>query len=498
MDEVVDPVQAESLARVRTHGQPEGSAGLPLESNGKRKIRSGFWAALTIGFGSLIVLIALSGFEALDRARTISGRISEAYQNNLVVAKDLADIRSQLQTSAILVRDYLLDRSAKPYNGSPELLISLRRSVSEEVARLASRIPAEDVPDLTRMKREVDLYWASLDPIFKWTPEEKVANSSEFVKTRVPRRAAILEIVSQIESLNQQTLAKQRREVELRQQELPVFVRRSVVITILLGFAIAGLSLYWINRLEKTSRAAQLAIEKAGHELRRLSQQLVHAQEEERKRLSHELHDEVGQLLTALRIELGNLDEAYRDESGKSAGEASTSRLAETKSLAEEALRTVRDLAMGLRPAMLDELGLIPALEWQGREHSRRTGIPVSLEVDGRLDELPEEYRTCVYRVVQEALTNIAKHASARQILIGVTAGNDGLSISVKDDGIGFDPRTRNRGGLGLLGMAERVKKLGGDLEVISHAGQGSSIMAKMPLKKGAADHEEDLRIVGR
>jgi signal transduction histidine kinase len=210
------------------------------------------------------------------------------------------------------------------------------------------------------------------------------------------------------------------------------------------------------------------------------------------------LHDEVGQLLTALRIELGNLDEAYRDESGKSAGEASTSRLAETKSLAEEALRTVRDLAMGLRPAMLDELGLIPALEWQGREHSRRTGIPVSLEVDGRLDELPEEYRTCVYRVVQEALTNIAKHASARQILIGVTARNDGLSISVKDDGIGFDPRTRNRGGLGLLGMAERVKKLGGDLEVISHAGQGSSIMAKMPLKKGAADHEEDLRIVGR
>jgi signal transduction histidine kinase len=269
-----------------------------------------------------------------------------------------------------------------------------------------------------------------------------------------------------------------------------VFVRRSVIITIFLGLAIAGLSLYWINRLEKTSRAAQLEIEKAGYELRRLSQQLVHAQEEERKKLSHELHDEVGQLLTALRIELGNLSETGKVD------EASRVRLSETKALAEQALRTVRDLAMGLRPAMLDELGLVPALEWQGREHSRRTGIPVSLEVEGDLDQLPEEHRTCVYRVVQEALTNIAKHASARRILIGIAARNEVLSISIKDDGIGFKRRSRMRGGLGLLGMTERVKKLGGELEVVSNPGQGSSILARMPLKKGSIDHEENLRTI--
>jgi signal transduction histidine kinase len=471
MDDGENPVQSESLARIRKYGQPP---------------RSGFWAALIIGFGSLIVLIALSGFEALEKARTISGRISQAYQHNLAVEKDLADIRSQLQTSAILVRDYLLERSGAPDNSPYQRLEELRKSVTEEAARL------ENVPDVTRMRKEVELYWLSLEPIFKWTPEEKAARSSEFVKTRVPRRAAILEIVSQIETLNQQTLEKQRQEVELREKELPVFVRRSVILTILLGVAIAGLSLYWINRLEKISRAAHLEIERAGHELRELSQQLVHAQEEERKRLSHELHDEVGQLLTALRIELGNLDEP-----GKFSDEASRQRIIETKALAEQALRTVRDLAMGLRPAMLDELGLIPALEWQGREHSRRTGIPVSLEVEGELAQLPEEYRTCVYRVVQEALTNIAKHASARRILIGVRAGNDVLSISVKDDGKGFEPRGPYRGGMGLLGMAERVKKLGGELEVISQAGQGTSILAQMPLAKGTIDDEEAMRLVG-
>jgi signal transduction histidine kinase len=496
MDELDPPVRAERVAKVHPDDRPVASEGLPPENSARREIRSAFWAALIIGFGSLIVLIALSGFEALNRARTISGRISQAYQNNLAVEKDLSDIRSQLQTSAILVRDYLLDSSAHPPNETSQRLVSLRRSVSEEVDRLKTRIPAENVPSLTRMKREVDLYWSSTDPVFTWTSEERAAKGAEFVKTRVPRRAAILEIVSQVENLNQQTLLKQRQEVEQRQQELPVFIGRSVFLTIFLGFLIAGTSLYWINRLERTSQRRKLEIEKAGHELRRLSQQLVHAQEEERKKLSHELHDEVGQLLTALRIELGNLGEQGQFP-GPFSDPASRERLAETKLLAEQSLRAIRDMAMGLRPAMLDELGLIPALQWQGREHSRRTGIPVSLEVEGGVGELPEEYRTCVYRVVQEALTNIARHASARQILIGVTAHNDTLSISVKDDGIGFEGRARNRAGLGLLGMAERVKKLGGNLEVVSKLGQGTSILARMPLKKGVVEHEENLRLIG-
>jgi signal transduction histidine kinase len=309
----------------------------------------------------------------------------------------------------------------------------------------------------------------------------------------MPRRAAILAIVSQIESLNQQTLARQEQDVEQQQRELPIFVRRAVILSSLLGLAVALLTLYWINRLERVSQTAQRGIEKAGHELRRLSQQLVHAQEEERKRLSHELHDEVGQLLTALRIELGNLDEAR-----KLSTDAWNEQLAATKGLAERSLRTVRDLAMGLRPAMLDELGLVPAIQWQSREHSRRTGVPVSVQVAGDLDELPEEHRTCVYRIIQEALTNIARHAHAHEILIQAEAREGVLSIEVKDDGVGFEPRSRNRRGLGLLGMTERVKKLGGELQVVSQPGQGSSIVARMPLTKGPPDihHEENLRLV--
>jgi len=485
MDDSAFPSEPESLIK-----RTPPAAVNPIRI-GRRKVRLGFWAALVIGFGSLIALIALSGYEALSRARTISGRISRAYQNNLEVKDDLEQIRSQLQTSAILMRDYLLDRAATPTDGTPERVEALRGQFNDEVLRLESRIPRESLPNLQRMKGEVDLYWTSIRQVFTWSPMEKAEKSAIFIRTRVPRRAAILAIVSQIEALNQDALAKQKQEVAEQQRELPLFVRRSVIVISLLGLGIVFLTLYWINYLERISRTAQRGIEKAGHQLRRLSQQLVHAQEEERKRLSHELHDEVGQLLTALRIELANLDEAR-----KRTDPVWKEQLAGVKGLAEQALRSVRDLAMGLRPAMLDELGLIPALQWQGREHSRRTGIPVSLEVQGEVDSLPEEYRTCVYRVIQETLTNIARHASARQIIIGVEARQGVLSISVKDDGVGFDTRARGRRGLGLLGMTERVKKLGGDLQVVSQPGQGSSILARMPLKKDLHEHEENLRLI--
>lgn len=492
MDERANTAEAqESLTLSRT-GQ-SGANSLALNTQTK-DVRSGFWAALVIGYGSLIALIALSGFGALDRAKTLYGSISQAYENNLAVETGLWEIRAQLQTSGRLVRDYLLDPSAEHFGSNSSKLSSLRAQTESEVALLEKLLPRESASSVSRMRHELELYWSSLDPVFDWNPEQKAALGFTFLQTElIPRRNSILDIAVQIEALNQRRHEKEQQELDRRQAELPVFVRRSVILTILLGIAIAALSLYWIKHLEAISERRKLEVERASNELRRLSQQLVHAQEEERKHLSHELHDEVGQTLTALRIELGNLDETcnFSDEHSRE-------RILATKALAEQALRTVRDLAMGLRPAMLDDLGLVPALQWQGRDHSRRTGIPVSLEVEGALDELPEEYLTCVYRIVQEALTNIAKHASARTILVGVAALGNALSVSVQDDGVGFDAQTPTRGGLGLLGMAERVKKLGGTFEVVSHPGHGTAIMAQLPLQDTQIQSEEHTSVISR
>src|SRR5829696_3165857 len=127
----------------------------------------------------------------------------------------------------------------------------------------------------------------------------------------------------------------------------------------------------------------------------------------------------------------------------------------------------VRDLALGLRPSMLDDFGLQPALEWQARDFTRRCNVPVTLTMTGALDNLTDQHRTCVYRVVQEALTNCVRHARATSIRVVVRAQQDRIDVSVSDDGVGLDPR-RRAAGFGLRGIEERVRELGGTVTILS------------------------------
>ncbi len=151
-------------------------------------------------------------------------------------------------------------------------------------------------------------------------------------------------------------------------------------------------------------------------------------------------------------------------------------------------MRTVRDLALGLRPSMLDDFGLQPALEWHVRDFTRRYGLPVQLNVNGDLQRLPDQFRTCVYRVVQEALTNCVRHAAATCIRVTVTGHQDGLDVTVVDDGIGFDVE-RQKTGLGLRGIEERARELGGRVEIRSVKGAGTSLLIRLPVDM---DDQED------
>jgi signal transduction histidine kinase len=145
-------------------------------------------------------------------------------------------------------------------------------------------------------------------------------------------------------------------------------------------------------------------------------------------------------------------------------------------------MRAIRDLAMGLRPSMLDDLGLEAALQWQGREFSRHTGVPAIVEVDGTIDDLTELQRTCIYRVVQEALTNCARHANAKNVLVSVSTREDTVAVVVKDDGVGFNISAPSRVGIGLLGIRERVEALDGILRINSLPGKGTTIEVEIPV----------------
>ena len=129
-------------------------------------------------------------------------------------------------------------------------------------------------------------------------------------------------------------------------------------------------------------------------------------------------------------------------------------------------------MALFLRPSMLDDLGLVAALKWQAREVARRSGLNVKMVSDEIVEDLPDSHRTCLYRVVQEALNNCAKHAQATQVRVVVHQDQDGLSVTVQDDGIGFDPNQEK--GMGVLGMEERVERLGGRFSIDSKPGSGT------------------------
>jgi signal transduction histidine kinase len=435
------------------------------------------WPILALGFGILVALIALTGLSALRGAKRIFGDISTLHSRYQESERILNDIRNDVNRSGVLVRDFLLDPSNLTAGTYKDQLLEIRQAIPSQLDELATLIGTLDPKKVASLRQELDGYWDSFDPIFEWTPTQKRALSWIFLRREVQsRREAVVAITREIRELNQANLVKQRNDIDQKESELPLYIGRMLTITVLLGLLVAAGSIYRITKLEQRSENQRKLTELAEQEMRRLSQQLLKAHEEERRSISRELHDEIGQMLTAQRMELRNL-RILRD----APDEEFLSHLEASAQLSEEALRAVRGLAMGLRPSMLDDLGLGPAIEWQAREFSRRFGVPVTVQLEGTLDELPDSQRTCVYRIVQEALTNCARHAQAKSIRIAVHGRADRLNILIQDDGVGFSIAQCRGRGLGLIGIEERVKELGGTLFVDSQPGKGTVLAAEIP-----------------
>ena len=190
-------------------------------------------------------------------------------------------------------------------------------------------------------------------------------------------------------------------------------------------------------------------------------------------------------MLTGLRMELRSLQDLRTAPE-----EEFVTHLEGAKRLAEQSLRSLRDMAMGLRPSLLDDLGLGPAVQWQARQFSKHTGLPVNVEVEDLREPLPEQHRICVYRIVQEALTNCARHARATTIDIAIRGSEGAVTVIVRDDGVGFDTSRVKGRGLGLTGMHERVLDLDGDLTVSSQIDRGTILSATIPIGKEAPRNE--------
>jgi signal transduction histidine kinase len=436
------------------------------------------WPVAAAALAGLLLLVVVSVLAASRRAQEIYTQLDQLNAHHRDVDAELRTLRSDVNLSGIFVRDYLLDTSRERAPEYRDQLAEFRRTNMEtlkELGRLTSGTAGVGYDRLPGLQAKLDEYWLTFEPLFDWTPSEKISESARFVRhDLLPRRQAVLAITREIEELNNANLAAEHREVERRlavfRRDLHSLLWRSL----LLGLCVALLAVMRLSIMERRADEQRAVAQQAEHQMRRLSQQLVAAQEEERKKLSRELHDHVGQMLTALRMELGRIDRV-----AVAAGARLSGAISECRDLIDQIVRTVRDLSSGLRPSMLDDLGLGPALEWLARDVTRRTGIPVDLLAEGDFDNLPESHRTCVYRGVQEALTNVLRHAAATRIDITVTDVRDGLEVVIADDGRGMDPGRRSAG-LGLRGIEERVRELDGSME-ISTSDRGTAVRIRLP-----------------
>jgi signal transduction histidine kinase len=434
------------------------------------------WPVAALGLGSLLLLIALSMLAASRRAQEIYTQLDQRNTHHHEVDAKLRRLRSDVNLSGIFVRDYLLDVARERAPEYRQSLAEFRQMNMATVAEL--RALADPHPDqILSLQAKLDDYWQTFDPLFDWTPTEKIFRSASFLRREVvPRRDAVLAIAQEIEELNNANLAEQRGEVTRRHAAFRNDLRRLLWQSLLLGIFVAFTVVLRLRVLERRSEEQRSIAEDAEQQMRLLSQRMVATQEDERKNLSRELHDDVAQVLTALRMELGRI-ERTRPAADARLGAA----VAECRQLVDQLFRTVRDLALGLRPSMLDDFGLQPALEWHVRDLTRRYGVDIELNVHGDLDVLPDRYRTCIYRAIQEALTNCVRHARARTIKVSVAGDDDRLDVSVTDDGIGFNP-ARRRDGLGLRGIEERVKELQGTMTISGASGEGTTLEIHLPL----------------
>lgn len=437
-------------------------------------------AILWAGFGSLLVLmilVAVTASRALNRIEASSAQIRRGFLRR----DDLLNrLRADLYRSSIDLRDYLL-------HADPQLADTRRAEIQHTAQEVAADIreyrqdaPPSEAAAVDELQRDVDIYYSLVAPVLNWDADTRRTQGPDYLRTQIfPRRQQLLQISERIRGMDTRQLASGESTVAA------VFTgfRREVVITTLVttlfGLALALFTIGRVQTLERESDTRYRDVVHAREELHRLSARLVSAQEEERRKLSRELHDEIGQSMSALLVELGNLSSVLPPENA-----ALQERVQAVKRLAENNVVVLRNLSLLLRPSMLDDLGLAPALKWQAREVARRTGIKVKVDAEDVPDHLPDEVRTCIYRVVQEALHNVTRHSKATHVRVTVTHEESRVSVRIHDDGVGF-PAPQEKG-MGILGMEERVRHLGGSFHIESGHGQGTAISILLPLAPDA------------
>jgi signal transduction histidine kinase len=437
------------------------------------------------GFAGLLILMGGLAVDAGLQTRHVSAMSTKLRKDSLDRDSLLDQLLTDTYRSSTLVRDYILEPDEALAAEHKAELQRLRSRSEQEFRSYSRNAPKNESEPLSRLWVRYDSYWSSLSPALEWDRSARIERREAFIRTTlIPARNEIVKFGKEVTALDEKVLEDAEAQIQTVQARFQRRVTAISIFTLIFGAVLAFVVVRHARRLgiEAANRFDEVLV--AREDLRRLSDRLVAVQEEERRSLSRELHDDLGQSMSAMLIELGKLESTRTNPENIKDG------LASVRRLAEENVGKVRNMALLLRPGMLDELGLVPALRWHAKEVTRRTGLKVKMIADELDDDLPDATRTCIYRVVQEALNNSVKHSKATEVRVVIQRGPDGLSISVQDDGVGFDP-AHNKG-LGLLGMIERVGGIGGRFHIESQPGGGTTLSTFFPLESDRCKPEQE------
>ena len=434
---------------------------------------------LLLGFGGLLLLVAFTGLNALSVVRRIEVRTLTIRKDYFSRDHILEQLRSDIYLSGTYVRDLLLEQDPARAEMHRRELQEAENRIETNIAAYNAILRGEERGAIREFTKEVKSYFDSLRPALEWNANQRQTFGYAFMKdSLLPRRMTIVHLADQIAVVNQKQMEAGNQQID----NLFSTFRRSLIfllaLTLVCGSLLAVGSFHRIVRLERLSAARFEEVEHARTALRELSTRLIAVQEADRRSLSRELHDEIGQSLSALLLGIGNVA-AILSPDGDTEARA---QLSDLRRLAERTVAVVRDMSLLLRPSMLDDLGLIPAVQWQAREVSRTSNVSVQVDAESVPEDLPDEHRTCIYRIVQEALRNVVRHADAKSVRIRLNQSGDALLLTIQDDGRGFAPEREK--GLGLLGMEERVRHLQGVFRIESTPGAGTSIRIELPFSE--------------
>ena len=440
-------------------------------------------AVLRAGYGAVIALLVLSAVEAYRIQMSVSEQHVEIYRHYVEQDAALATLRRNLWLAGTDVRDFFIQTTPQ----QAEILHQQLESCKAEDRAALGRLAQTGVrPEVTfKLRQSLDEFWAVVDPIPRTMLELPNDRQFEFLQREiVPRRGELYAALIQLGAADQQRLQENEREFAAARR---LAARRLVImlaVGVLLGFVVARFSLRHAENLERQTERHLAEVEEARRELQQLSARLLEIEEEGRRHLSRELHDEIGQTLALLQIEISHVQALLPAQP-----EAARDRLRRARDLAARTVQTVRNISLLLRPTLLDDLGLAPALHFQLEDFLRRSGIACDFVEEGVSDRLPDAVKTCVYRVVQEALHNCEKHSGASSVRVAVRQLPDCLLAEIEDNGRGFVSGQRRKG-LGLLGIRERAAAAGGTLIIDSAPGRGTRIALRIPLAADTIRHE--------